>query len=92
MFSWVRGGIVLCFWVAYDEVSCMLGGIALGEVSVTQWRAVMGIDAMIEKSQSAISLRRKASFKARIEFGWSVERGTVDVLLESCGGSVGGGK
>ncbi len=84
---------MLCFWVAYDEVSCMLGGIVLGEVSVTQWRAVMGVDAMIEKSQSAISLRQnKASFKARIEFGWSVERGTVDVPLENCGGSVGGGR
>jgi len=71
----------------------MLGGIALGEVSVTHWRSMMGVDAMIEKSRSAVSLRRsKASFKVGIEFGWSVERGTVDVLLESCGGSVGGGK
>ena len=61
----------------------MLGGVVLGEVSVTHWRAIRGVDAMIEKSRSAVSLRRsKASFKARNEFGWSVERGTVDVQLE----------
>ena len=81
-----------CFWVAYGEVFRM-GGVALGEVSVTHWRAMRGVDAMIEKSRSAVSLRRsKASFKARNEFGWSVERGTVDVQLEDCGGSVGGEK
>jgi len=64
--------------------------IALGEVSVAQWRMVMGIDAMIEKSRSTVSLRHnKISFKAK-EFGWSVERGKVDVQLDDFKGLVGG--
>jgi len=47
---------------------------------------------MIKKSQSTILLRwNKTSFKARIEFGWSVERGKVDAHLENCGGLVGRG-
>jgi len=68
----------------------MVGGIALGEVSVTQWHTVMGVNAMIEKSRSTVSLRcNKISFKAK-EFGWSVERGKVDVQLDNFKGSVGG--
>jgi len=45
---------------------------------------------IIEKSRSTVLLRwNKASFKARIEFGWSVERGKVGVQLKDLRGWVG---
>jgi len=61
--------------------------IALGEVSVVLWRAVRGSGAMMEKSRSNFSLRLEtASFKAMIEFGWSLERREVFAQLGRTGG------
>jgi len=48
MFSLVWGGIESCFLVECNEVSCLVGGIVLAEVSVMHGQMVMGVDMMIE--------------------------------------------
>ena len=51
---------------------------------------MVGSRAMIEKSQSNFLLRLKmTSFKAMIEFGWSLRR-EVCLHLGTCGGAVAG--